>query len=92
MSSHQKLTRKKVGFYNREFAKKQLQDLVYKIFWLYGDVKASQIVDRLHGIGFFYATLTGYSMGLDDFKLLENGLEVRARLKKKGFFVTSAEI
>ena len=60
------ITKKKVGFYNRGVAKKQLQDLVHKTLYIYGCVKASQVVDRLRGIGFHYATLFGLSVGICD--------------------------
>ncbi len=72
------------AFQNEAMTKKRLQQVMTTVYQKYGQAETARIADRLKDLGFSYATFSGLSMGMGDFrlvagmdKLLEDG-EVRA--------------
>jgi DNA-directed RNA polymerase subunit beta' len=64
--------------------KKRLQKVMAEVYAQYGQEKTAEIADDLKDLGFYYATLSGLSMGMGDFapikgmeKVLDEG-EVRS--------------
>ncbi len=64
--------------------KKRLQKVMAQVYAQYGQEKTAEIADDLKDLGFYYATLSGLSMGMGDFapiagmdELLDQG-EVRS--------------
>lgn len=64
--------------------KKRLQKVMAKVYTQFGQEKTAEIADDLKDLGFYYATLSGLSMGMGDFnpiigmdKVLDEG-EVRS--------------
>ncbi len=51
--------------------KKRLQAVMAKVYARYGQEKTAEIADDLKDIGFYYATLSGLSMGMGDFAPIE---------------------
>ncbi|GAC1499197.1 MAG: DNA-directed RNA polymerase subunit beta' [Candidatus Saccharimonadales bacterium] len=48
--------------------KKRLQTVMAKVYALYGQEKTAEIADDLKDLGFYYATISGLSMGMGDFQ------------------------
>lgn len=61
-------------FQNEPMTKKKLGQVMAATYQKYGQAKAAEIADGLKDIGFEYATTSGLSMGMDDFRSV-NGLE-----------------
>jgi len=68
------------GFHNETMAKKALYRVVAEVFARYGGEVTAQVVDNIKDLGFKYATLSGFSVSVDDFiipddkqQLLESG-------------------
>lgn len=53
-------------FVNHRFGKKELRDLVSQVVHRYGIERANAVLDELKDLGFYYATLSGFSWGMDD--------------------------
>ena len=51
--------------------KKRLQKVMAKVYAKYGQERTAEIADDLKDLGFHYATLSGLSMGMGDFKPIE---------------------
>jgi DNA-directed RNA polymerase subunit beta' len=49
-------------------SKKRLQKVMAKVYARYGQEKTAEIADDLKDLGFYYATLSGLSMGMGDFQ------------------------
>jgi DNA-directed RNA polymerase subunit beta' len=47
--------------------KKRLQQVMAKVYASYGQEKTAEIADDLKDLGFYYATISGLSMGMGDF-------------------------
>jgi DNA-directed RNA polymerase subunit beta' len=67
-------------FQNEALTKKKIQGVMAKIYTKYGQEKTAEIADNLKDLAFEYATVSGLSMGMDDFpevvgmeKLIEGG-------------------
>ena len=67
--------------------KKRLQQVMAKVYAQYGQEKTAEIADDLKDLGFYYATLSGLSMGMGDFEpikgmsqLLDDGEERAAAI------------
>ncbi|HEY5441958.1 MAG TPA: DNA-directed RNA polymerase subunit beta' [Candidatus Saccharimonadales bacterium] len=67
--------------------KKRLQQVMAKVYARYGQEKTAEIADDLKDLGFYYATLSGLSMGMGDFEpikgmneLLDGGEERAAAI------------
>ncbi|MDQ3123667.1 MAG: DNA-directed RNA polymerase subunit beta' [bacterium] len=54
-------------FQDEAMTKKKLSDVMALVYHLYGQDRTAEIADDLKDIGFEYATLSGLSMGMDDF-------------------------
>ncbi len=48
--------------------KKRLQKVMAQVYAQYGQEKTSEIADDLKDLGFYYATISGLSMGMGDFE------------------------
>ena len=55
-----------VPFYNNVADKGELEELVQKSYWLLGQDKTVDFLDRLKKIGFEYASIAGVTVSLDD--------------------------
>jgi DNA-directed RNA polymerase subunit beta' len=67
--------------------KKRLQQVMAKVYASYGQERTAEIADDLKDLGFYYATLSGLSMGMGDFEpikgmheLLDEGEERAAAI------------
>jgi DNA-directed RNA polymerase subunit beta' len=54
--------------------KKRLQQVMAKVYSSYGQEKTAEIADDLKDLGFYYATISGLSIGMGDFAPIE-GME-----------------
>lgn len=54
-------------FQDVPMTKKRLQEVMTLSYQKYGQTKTAEIADKLKDIGFYYATLSGLSMGMGDF-------------------------
>jgi len=77
-------------FQDQEMTKKQLQNVVLKFYNQYGQEKTAEIADVIKEIGFYYATISGLSIGTDDFvdmvgleKLIDKGNEKTATISEQ---------
>jgi DNA-directed RNA polymerase subunit beta' len=60
---------------DQTMTKKRLQSVMAKVYAHYGQEKTSEIADDLKDLGFYYATLSGLSMGMGDFEPVK-GMDV----------------
>ena len=51
--------------------KKRLQQTMALIYSIYGQERTAEIADDLKDMGFYYATVSGISMGMGDFERIE---------------------
>ena len=61
-------------FQDEPMTKKRLQKVMAAVYQKYGQAVTAEIADSLKDVGFRYATMSGLSMGMDDFESI-NGLE-----------------
>ncbi len=54
--------------------KKRLQRVMAAVYATYGQEKTAEIADDLKDLGFYYATISGLSMGMGDFQPIK-GME-----------------
>jgi DNA-directed RNA polymerase subunit beta' len=60
---------------DQTMTKKRLQSVMAKIYAGYGQERTSEIADDLKDLGFYYATLSGLSMGMGDFNPIKGMTE-----------------
>jgi DNA-directed RNA polymerase subunit beta' len=53
---------------DQTMTKKRLQSVMAKAYARYGQEQTSEIADKLKDLGFYYATMSGLSMGMSDFE------------------------
>jgi DNA-directed RNA polymerase subunit beta' len=68
---------------DQTMTKKRLQKVMAKVYAQYGQEKTSEIADDLKDLGFYYATLSGLSMGMSDFESIKGMSEVIADGEKR---------
>lgn len=56
------------AFQDEAMTKKRLQKVMGQVYAQYGQERTAEIADDLKDIGFYYATLSGISMGMGDFE------------------------
>ena len=85
-----KRQKNRLSFTNFVVDKKQLKNLIIWSFRNYGIARASNMVDKLKDLGFFYATKAGISLSLEDLrippmkkKLLEDTRDLIYQTEKK---------
>jgi len=61
-----KLLPEGIGFRNDTFDKKKLQALVREVYKRVGSQMTAQLIDKIKATGFYYATKSGLSWGMDD--------------------------
>lgn len=61
-----KLLPESLGFRNDTFDKKKLQALVREVYKKHGTQKTAELIDKIKATGFYYATKSGLSWGMDD--------------------------
>ncbi|MEI9914389.1 MAG: DNA-directed RNA polymerase subunit beta' [Candidatus Saccharibacteria bacterium] len=72
-------------FQDEAMTKKKLQQVMATVYATYGQEKTAEIADSLKDLGFYYATVSGLSMGMGDFSEIVgmgdviDGGEVRAK-------------
>ena len=62
---------KGLGFVNELLTKKRLEEIVGEAFLKLGNYETVRFLDRLKEIGFYYATKSGVSIGMDDVEVPE---------------------
>ena len=70
----------KLPYYNEVITKKHLGNIIQFLLELYGQEKTAYVLDDMKKLGFKYVTRSGYSLGMDDFK----GIEEKPALLKVG--------
>lgn len=63
-------------FQDKIMTKKKLQEVMTNIYAQYGQERTAEIADDLKDTGFFYATMSGISMGMTDFGAIRGMEEV----------------
>ncbi|HVS58926.1 MAG TPA: DNA-directed RNA polymerase subunit beta' [Candidatus Saccharimonadales bacterium] len=58
-------------FQDEPMTKKRLQQVMARVYAKYGQEETAQIADALKDLGFMYATRSGLSMGMGDFRPIE---------------------
>jgi DNA-directed RNA polymerase subunit beta' len=53
-------------FYNKIASKKDIQNLVGEVYRIHGTARTSEFLDSLKEMGFEYATVGGFTVGIDD--------------------------
>ncbi|MBU0596757.1 DNA-directed RNA polymerase subunit beta', partial [Patescibacteria group bacterium] len=61
----------KLEYYNETITKKHLSAIIKLLLEFYGQEKTSNALDRIKLLGFRYVTISGYSLGMDDFGKIE---------------------
>ena len=61
-------------FQDETMTKKRLQKVMAEVYAQYGQEKTAEIADDLKDLGFYYATISGLSMGMGDFEPIK-GME-----------------
>jgi DNA-directed RNA polymerase subunit beta' len=64
------------AFQDETMTKKKLQKVMAQAYASYGQQKTSEIADDLKDLGFYYATMSGLSMGMSDFEPIRGMDEV----------------
>lgn len=75
---------KEIGFINREMVKKTLSNLVWEVHVELGSGPAAELLDSLKQLGFYYATVSGLTFGIDDMVVPpEKGEIIKRALKER---------
>jgi len=61
----------RIPFINGNLKKKGLERLVYYVYLMLGSESTVKILDEMKELGFHYATMAGFSLGIDDFIIPE---------------------
>lgn len=56
------------AYQEEAMTKKRLQKVMAAVYRQYGQVETAEIADKLKDLGFYFATLSGLSMGMGDFE------------------------
>jgi len=67
-----------LGFYNQVMDKKALKELVTKAYELLQEEKTEEMLDRIKGLGFHYATESGITIGIHDLEEPESKARIVA--------------
>ncbi len=74
-------------FQDDVMTKKRLQKLMVDIYAKYGQEMTAEIADTLKEVGFYYATVSGLSMGMNDFvpvegmdKVIDEGEDIASKI------------
>ncbi len=63
-------------YHDEPMTKKRLQKVMAAVYDKYGQARTAEIADSLKDVGFRYATLSGISMGMEDFEPIKGLKEV----------------
>jgi DNA-directed RNA polymerase subunit beta' len=63
-------------YQDEPMTKKRLQKVMAAVYQKYGQAMTAEIADTLKDVGFHYATLSGLSMGMDDFEPIKGLADV----------------
>lgn len=77
-----------LGYQNYPMTKKALKRLVATVFATYGAEVTAKVVDDIKDLGFRHATLSGISVGFDDFTVPSNKTEILEAQEKRATDVT----
>jgi DNA-directed RNA polymerase subunit beta' len=72
-----------IPFVNGMLKKKGLENLVYYCFQKLGLSATVELLDRMKELGFTYATLAGFSLGIDDFLIPEEKASIVLKAEKE---------
>jgi DNA-directed RNA polymerase subunit beta' len=70
-------------FVNEAVNAKKLSELVGEVIRRYPEEKVAEILDKIKDLGFEYSTISGLSLGMDDFIVPEGKKEVIAQKEKE---------
>ncbi|MBD3161350.1 MAG: DNA-directed RNA polymerase subunit beta' [Candidatus Eisenbacteria bacterium] len=72
-----------LGFMNKTFDKKALEELVGICFKRFGNQRTAEFLDKLKSLGFIYATQAGITVGIDDLVVPHKKPDIIARANKE---------
>ncbi len=72
-----------IKFINKTMVKKELSDLVYKIYKEVGNRATAEFLDKFKELGFEHATASGLTFGLDDMLVPKNKWDVLKRTQRE---------
>ena len=65
--------------YNVTFGKKQLKDLIGKLYEMHGFSKTAELINDIKNFGYHYATFAGVSVGIEDLEIPASKKEILAK-------------
>lgn len=68
----------KLPYYNETITKKQLGTIIQLLLEFYGQEETARFLDKIKTLGFKYVTKSGYSLGIDDFKEIDEKKHILA--------------
>jgi DNA-directed RNA polymerase subunit beta' len=74
-------------FINQTINKNLLEKLILSTFTLFGYIYSSKLLDSLKLLGFYYATVSGLSISLNDLKILNSKQTFLKSAKNKVSFL-----
>lgn len=78
-----------IGYLNETFDGKKIEQLMTDIFQEYGETVAADTADKVKDIGFVYATASGLSTGLEDYKIPEEKAQLIEQGEKRASEISS---
>lgn len=78
-----KIMPKEMEFVNDKMDKKQITKLVGVIFERYGSKETAEVLDKLKELGFLYATLAGFTIGVTDLIIPKSKYEMADKADKE---------
>ncbi len=75
-------------FQNEAMTKKKLQKVMALVYQTLGQEKTAEVADELKNLAFYYATLSGLSMGMDDFVAIDGFEGVVKEGEKKAALIS----
>lgn len=63
---------KEVGYLNHTIGRKELGNLVTRLYRLFGNTRTAEVLDDIKRLGFHYATVSGTTVGIVDVKIPES--------------------
>ena len=73
----------KLRDYNKTFGKKEIKNLIYETFKLYGIDRTADLLDDMKDMGFHYATLSGLTISLKDLIVAPEKNDIIREAEKK---------
>ncbi len=74
---------KGMDYINETFDNKKIEQLMTTIFGRFGEEAAAEVADKVKNLGFHYATASGLSTGLEDYKIPEEKAQLLSGGEKR---------